>query len=408
MYYDQQHNRIKIRLPGEGKQTTTAEKKAAMACMEHEIEGAEVVEWWTVMALFGRRFLKKRNGGQLDNVFGPLGSNGIALSQGVFGSVLHEIGITFFSTGNADVNALRTVQDTLAAEHMAELGIPKDSVIKKELARQQRTSEDNVDNAYYLRIVDPITRLRHKYAEGDHSFKGGIRAMLAGRRALLEGGSSNSSTASDTDVSSGGGGDLDAEVDTVMTEVESELAGEIKVERMKFELKEWKRKNATADGGSTPATVAPAPTGAAPVAAAAAEEKPKKIKRGQILGKSVKYEPKPGKPINSDERVGLELVVEAIKGAWELAKEKQSAKSKEGKVDPVYHYMSLPSNRNAKLPMVWTLQEMLGDEFQPGNWFRGLRCSQRNRSQTTFNKTVDRAEAQVAGFRWLSWQQVDG
>lgn len=82
-----------------------------------------------------------------------------------------------------------------------------------------------------------------------------------------------------------GGGDFGGEVDTVMTDVESDLASEIKVERLKFELKEWKRKNAALDGGSTIAA-------AAPVAAAAAEEKPKKIKRGEKSGVSVKYETK--------------------------------------------------------------------------------------------------------------------
>lgn len=142
LYYDKTYNRIKVRLPAEGKQTTAAEKEAARACMEHEVEGAEVVQWWVVMALVGRPFLKKHNNGQLDTAFGPLGTDGKALSEDVFGTVLDIVGRAFFATGNADVNALRTVQDTLAAEHMIELGIPKNSVIKRELARQQRTSEE--------------------------------------------------------------------------------------------------------------------------------------------------------------------------------------------------------------------------------------------------------------------------
>lgn len=114
-----------------------------------------------------------------------------------------------------------------------------------------------------------------------------------------------------------------------------------------------------------------------------------------------------GKTITDEERDGLKKVVEAIKGAWQRAKGKQSAKSKGDEVDPVYHYMSLPSYRNAKLPMVWTLQEIDTAKFILPDWFRRLRCSKRNTYEGTFNKLVERAEAQVTGFKWLSWQDVD-
>ena len=127
--------------------------------------------------------------------------------------------------------------------------------------------------------------------------------MLISRRLALEGVSETSSSACDTDADSGGGGggDFSDEVDAVMAEVESDvkkgdLAKQIEFEKMKFELNEWRRKNAAANGGSTitavPSPFASAPTGAAPVAAAAAEEKPKKIKRGQIPNQSVKYKEK--------------------------------------------------------------------------------------------------------------------
>ncbi|CAN0254918.1 unnamed protein product [Ectocarpus sp. 6 AP-2014] len=402
MYYDAKLKRIKIRLL-DGKQTEKAEKTPSRVCMYHELEGAEVVDWWVVMALVGRPFLKKHNQGFLDKSFGPLGTDGEVLTEYVFGVVLESIGKAFFSTGNADVNALRSVQESLAAEHMVELGIPKDSVIKGELSKQMRTSNEALDDAYDLRTADPVHVVRRNCNTEKYSCKGGIRGMLISRRLALEGVSETSSSACDTDADSGGG-DFGGEVDAVMAGVDREIEMERKIKL----LRQLKTENASCGGGATPATVAPAPTGAAHLAAAGAEEKPKKIKRGQIPGQSVKYEPKPGRPIKDKERDGLKEVVEEIKGAWERAKKRQSAKSKEHKVDPVYHYMSLPSNRNAKLPMVWTLQEIDADEFQPGDWFRRLRCSQRNRSQTTFNKTVDRAEAQVTGFTWLSWQQVDG
>lgn len=274
--------------------------------------------------------------------------------------------------------------------------------------------------------------------------------MLIARRRAFEGGSETSSSAGDIDISggdvSGGGGDFDVEVDTVMAEVDREVGidGEIETERKIKLLRQLKRENAAADGGSTPATVARAPTGAAPVAAAATEEKPKKIKRGQIPGVKADYH-KPvsaflpglwvlaclyrsrssrntnsntngahclmnrpqGKPIKDEERDGLKHLVQEIKGSWQRAKERQSAKSKGDKEDPVYHYMRLTSNRNAQLPMVWTLQEIDAAEFQRGDWFAGLRCSKKNTFQGTFNKLVDRAERQVKGFKWLSWQQVD-
>lgn len=74
--------------------------------------------------------------------FGSLGTDGEVLSAGVFGVVVDSIGKSFFATGNADTNALRTVQESLAAEHMMELGIPQKSYAKSELSRQMRTSDD--------------------------------------------------------------------------------------------------------------------------------------------------------------------------------------------------------------------------------------------------------------------------
>ena len=142
--------RIMIRLPQDGKQTETAMRDPSRACMEHEILGDRVVEWWVVMSLLGRPFLAKHNDGVLDQCFGPLGTDGEVLTEYVFGEVLDSMGKAFFSTWNVDVNALRTVQESLAAEHMIELGIPKDSVIKDELSRQMRTSNEVSVCAYLI------------------------------------------------------------------------------------------------------------------------------------------------------------------------------------------------------------------------------------------------------------------
>ena len=91
------------------------------------------------MALVGRPFLKKANKGELDTRFGPLGIDGKALSQGVFGIIFESIGLAFFGLENADVNALRTTQDTLAVEHVIELGFTLDAMCLDELAKDQRT-----------------------------------------------------------------------------------------------------------------------------------------------------------------------------------------------------------------------------------------------------------------------------
>lgn len=140
-YFKPSVGRMMIRLPAEGKQTESAEESLSTVCMEHGIEGAEVVRWLAVMALVGRPFLKKANGGELDTRFGPLGIDGKALSQGVFGTILEETGLAFFGLDNVDVNALRTAQDTLAVEHVIELGFTLDAMCLDELAKDQRTSK---------------------------------------------------------------------------------------------------------------------------------------------------------------------------------------------------------------------------------------------------------------------------
>ena len=62
-YFKPSVGRMMIRLPAEGKQTESAEESLSTVCMEHGIEGADVVRWLAVMALVGRPFLKEANGG---------------------------------------------------------------------------------------------------------------------------------------------------------------------------------------------------------------------------------------------------------------------------------------------------------------------------------------------------------
>lgn len=116
-------------------------------------------------------------------------------------------------------------------------------------------------------------------------------------------------------------------------------------------------------------------------------------------------------PITPEERDGLRELVEAIRGSWQRANERQSAKKKGDKEDPVYHYMTQPSYRNAMLPMVWKLKKSdagkYEGKFEPGVWFAGLPCSRPKSYQLTFQKLVGRAETQDGGFQWLSWQQVE-
>lgn len=140
LYYIEKEKRVMIRLPLENKQTRSANKKLSTVCFEHGLEGEDVVRWVAVMALIGRSFLKKANNGELDIMFGPLGMDGKALSRNVFGTVLKHVGAAFFGLVNVDVNAFRTVQDTLAVEHVIELGMGLDALCLKELAREQRTT----------------------------------------------------------------------------------------------------------------------------------------------------------------------------------------------------------------------------------------------------------------------------
>ncbi|CAM9936666.1 unnamed protein product, partial [Pylaiella littoralis] len=101
--------------------------------MEHGAEGADVVRWWMVMSLVGRPFLEKGNNGELETEFRPLGVDGKVISEGVFDALVENIGEAYFGLGNVDINALRTAQDTLAVEHIMELGLTTEATCIKEL-----------------------------------------------------------------------------------------------------------------------------------------------------------------------------------------------------------------------------------------------------------------------------------
>ena len=136
-FCDPDNKRMRIRLPAGGKQTATAEQNQSTVCIQHGVYGHEVVRW-AVVALVGNG---RANGGQLDMLWGPLGMNGKAISQGVFGTILERIGSSFFGLENVDVNASRTAQDTLAVELLIGEGFTKDTICVDELAREQRTSK---------------------------------------------------------------------------------------------------------------------------------------------------------------------------------------------------------------------------------------------------------------------------
>ncbi|CAM9491192.1 unnamed protein product [Ectocarpus sp. 12 AP-2014] len=332
LYYNRKLHRLMIGLPDAGKQTKAAEKQQAKVCMEHGVEGPEVVRWWVMMSLVGRPFLKKHNDGWVDPRFGPMGTNGKVLSEKVFRTIFTQMGRLFFATGNVDVNALRTVQDTLAVEHIIELGMTTDAICITDLAREQRTSTENLTNAYNLRIVD-ATSLPVKH-DGPVPFKGGVRKMIDARRVRHGRGSETSSDAGDSDVSGGGGGEAPVlasdgpldDFDVQFIQVQREVA----FEEMKARLKELKAEDGATSTGATGAAGGAAPVADGVVASAApVPVAPEQGRRGPYKKAVRKSTPA--------EQDGIRKMVEAIGMAYQRAKAR-------GPTDPVMHYMSRPRN----------------------------------------------------------------
>ncbi|CAM9900453.1 unnamed protein product, partial [Ectocarpus sp. 4 AP-2014] len=365
-YFKPSVERMMIRLPAEGKQTESAEEYLSTVCMEHGIEGAEVVRWLAVMALVGRPFLKKANGGEPDTRFGPLGIDGKALSQGVFGTILEETGLAFFGLDNVDVNALWTAQDTLAVEHIIELRFTLDAVCLDELAKDQRTFETNVTDVYNARRSDPVS-VTKKFKEGEVSFNGGIRRMLDERRRRLSGGSDNPS-----DVSSTTEEDLDVRFIRVKKELKLKTK-DLELARVEddFRLRKsgaWfvagPAASAVPDTGSSTdaapttgtaawattvgagAAVSSVPKSAAPVTGSEDGAAP-------ASGAAVSKKPTQGRdpykktPRITDEaeREGVKAMVKAIGEAFQRAKVRTEVS---GMRDAVHHYTALSSNQASR------------------------------------------------------------
>lgn len=97
-----------------------------------------------VIAPMGRPFLRKHNGEKVDRQFGPLGTGGERLSKFVCNGTFKDVGNAFFRTENMTLNALRDVQNTVAAEHLIEIGYNHTCVATKELSSRQQTTSFEV------------------------------------------------------------------------------------------------------------------------------------------------------------------------------------------------------------------------------------------------------------------------
>lgn len=137
-YYKNQRGRLSMRPPPITKVSKKMNRTLSSVQKEHEIHGAQVVRWCMAMNLVGRAFLRKHNGA-VDDLFGPLGSNGKKLSDDVYGRVFEECGRAYFGVDNADIYALRSVQDTTAARDLLAVGASSDHPAVMELCKEQQT-----------------------------------------------------------------------------------------------------------------------------------------------------------------------------------------------------------------------------------------------------------------------------
>lgn len=138
---DKQEWRLVIRPPPKEKATKKQNKNLSKVQKEHEIHGADVVRWCTVMSLIGREFLRKENG-SVDYRFRPLKANGKKMSDHMFGRIFESCMRSYFGVDNADVYALRTAQDSLACEDLLAAGESTDHPALDDLSREQRTDKD--------------------------------------------------------------------------------------------------------------------------------------------------------------------------------------------------------------------------------------------------------------------------
>lgn len=152
---DKQEWRLLMRPPPKEKATSKQNRKLDKVQKEHEIHGADVVRWCTVMNLIGREFLRKHNG-SVDYRFGPLKADGTKMSNDTFGRIFEIVMRSYFGVDNADVYALRTTQDSLAGEDLLAAGESTDHAALGELCREQRTDKDVSEVRGILKAMDTI------------------------------------------------------------------------------------------------------------------------------------------------------------------------------------------------------------------------------------------------------------
>ncbi|CAB1099668.1 unnamed protein product [Ectocarpus sp. CCAP 1310/34] len=150
--------RMMIQLPTMGKQPESAVESLSAVCMEHGIEGAQVVR-----------------------------------CQGVlFDTTREETRLAFFGLHNVDANAHRTAQDMLAIAHVIELRFTLDAMCLYELANDHWTTK-----TLQRETFRPVSMTKMS-KEGEVSSNRDIRRMLDERPRRLSGGSNTPSDASST------------------------------------------------------------------------------------------------------------------------------------------------------------------------------------------------------------------
>ncbi|CAN0489356.1 unnamed protein product, partial [Ectocarpus sp. 8 AP-2014] len=179
-YYSNERGRVAMRPPAKEKSSRAANKNLSTVLKEHEIHGPDVVRWVMVMVLVGRAFLRKYNGGVVDENFGPLNPNGTHMTPDTFGKVFKEVMRAYFGVDNADIYALRTTQDSQACRDLQAAGANTDHPALLELAREQRTGGNNLIGAYCTYQFDRVTALVKDVVYLD--FKGGLRRMSVEKR----------------------------------------------------------------------------------------------------------------------------------------------------------------------------------------------------------------------------------
>lgn len=96
--------------------------------------------------------------------FRPPGARWKILSNFVYGQIFEDCARAYFGVDNADVYALRTVQDTVAAEDLLRVGATTDHPAVEELCREQRTGR-NVSELSCCESVVNVTSCGDTYGD---------------------------------------------------------------------------------------------------------------------------------------------------------------------------------------------------------------------------------------------------